>query len=154
MKKILLLGSIVMLVSLFYSQPAFSHCQIPCGIYGDEMRFDIIEENIRTVEKGMRQIAELSKEGDKNYNQIVRWVNNKEEHADRIQHIVYHYFMTQRLKPVSKEKTGDYQKYLEKLELLHQMLFYAMKAKQTTDLNYVGKLRSVLGSFRTVYFGH
>jgi hypothetical protein len=62
--------------------------------------------------------------------------------------------MTQRLKPVGKEKTDAYRRYVEKLELLHQMLFYAMKAKQSTDLNYVEKLRSALGRFRKAYFAH
>jgi nickel superoxide dismutase len=154
MKKILVLGGILMVVSMMFSLSAHAHCQIPCGIYGDEMRFQMIEEDIRTVEKGMKEIVALSKEGDKNYNQIVRWVKNKDEHAGRIQEIVHQYFMTQRLKPVEKEKAGEHRKYLEKLELLHQMLFYAMKAKQTTDLNYVKMLRSVLGRFRTAYFSH
>ena len=154
MKKILVLGGILMLMSMMFSVSAHAHCQIPCGIYGDEMRFQMIEEDITTVEKGMKEIVALSKEGDKNYNQIVRWVNNKDEHTSRIQEIVHEYFMTQRLKPVEKGQTGEYGKYLEKLELLHQMLFYAMKAKQTTDLNYVEKLRSILGRFRTVYFAH
>ena len=154
MKKILAFGGIFMFLSMMFSLSAHAHCQIPCGIYGDEMRFQMIEEDIRTVEKSMKQIVALSREGDKNYNQIIRWVNNKDEHAGRIQEIVHQYFMTQRLKPVGKEKAGEYQKYLEKLELLHQMLFYAMKAKQTTDLNYVAKLRSALGRFRTAYFAH
>jgi nickel superoxide dismutase len=154
MKKKLVWVGVLMFMSLFFSQSAFSHCQIPCGIYGDEMRFQMIEEDIETVEKGMKQIVELSKEGDKNYNQIVRWVSNKDEHAGRIQEIVHQYFMSQRLAPVGKENIDAYRRYLEKLELLHQMLFYAMKAKQTTDLNYVEKLRSALRSFRKVYFAH
>lgn len=154
MKGKLLLVGVLMLMSLFISQSALSHCQIPCGIYGDEMRFNMIEEDIQTVEKGMKQIVELSKEGDKNYNQIVRWVNNKDEHAGRIQEMVHQYFMTQRLAPVGKDNADSYRSYLEKLELLHQMLFYAMKAKQTTDLNYVEKLRSTLRSFRKLYFAH
>jgi nickel superoxide dismutase len=153
MKKTLLLGAMVAAISLLSPQPAFSHCEIPCGIYGDEMRFDMIEENIRTVEKSMKLITELSKEGEKNYNQIVR-VINKEKHAKRIQRIVYQYFMTQRVKPVSAEKKDEYKKYLEKLELLHQMLVYAMKAKQTTDLGHVTTLRSLLTRFRTAYFAH
>ncbi len=154
MKGKLLWVGVLMFMSLFISQSALAHCQIPCGIYGDEMRFNMIEEDIQTVEKGMKQIVELSKEGDKNYNQIVRWVNNKDEHAGRIQEIVHQYFMTQRLAPVGKENADAYRSYLEKLELLHQMLFYAMKAKQTTDLNYVEKLRSTLRSFRKLYFAH
>ncbi len=154
MKKKLVWVGVFLFVSLFFSQSALSHCQIPCGIYGDEMRFDMIEEDIGTVEKAMKQIVELSKAGDKNYNQIVRWVNNKDEHAGRIQEIVHGYFMTQRVAPEGKANMDAYRRYLEKLELLHQMLFYAMKAKQTTDLDYVEKLRSALRGFRKVYFAH
>jgi nickel superoxide dismutase len=154
MKKLLVLGGILMLMSMVFSLSAHAHCQIPCGIYGDEMRFEMLEEDIRTVEKSMKQIVALSRAGDRNYNQIVRWVNNKDEHAARIQEIVQRYFMAQRLKPVGKEKTDAYRKYVEKLALLHQMLFYAMKAKQSTDLDYVEKLRSALGRFRKAYFAH
>ena len=154
MKKRVVFGVFGMLMSVAFSVSAHAHCQIPCGIYGDEIRFEMIEEDIRTVEKSMKEIVALSREGNKNYNQIVRWINNKEEHADRIQEIVQKYFMTQRLKPVGKEKTDEYHKYLEKLELLHQMLFYAMKAKQSTDLDFVEKLRSALGRFRKAYFAH
>ncbi len=154
MKRVIVLVGFLVFLVLLSSQWAWSHCEIPCGIYGDEMRITMIGEDIQTVEKSMKMIVELSKEGEKNYNQIVRWVNNKEEHADRIQHVVYQYFMTQRVSPVVKGSGSEYQKYLEKLELLHQMLFYAMKAKQTTDLQHVEKLRSLLESFRKAYFGH
>ena len=37
-----------------------AHCQIPCGIYGDEMRFQMLEEHITTIEKSMKLIGELS----------------------------------------------------------------------------------------------
>jgi nickel superoxide dismutase len=37
--------------------------------------------------------------------------------------------------------------------LLHQMLVYAMRAKQTTDLANVEKMRSLLQDFHTAYFG-
>ena len=57
---------------------AFSHCEIPCGIYGDEMRFAMMKEDIATIEKSMKQIVELSKQASPNHNQIVRWVQNKE----------------------------------------------------------------------------
>jgi len=37
-------------------------------------------------------------------------------------------------------------------DLLLEMLVYSMKAKQTTDLSNVEKLKSLLAEFRTVYF--
>ena len=130
---------------LFFSEQAFSHCQVPCGIYDDEMRVRMIGEDITTVEKSMKKIAELSKEKNKNYNQIVRWVNNKDHHADKIADTVTYYFMAQRNKQTREDA--------KKLTLLHRLLYYSMKAKQTTDLSYVEKMRSVLEDFRIAYFG-
>ena len=113
----------------------------------------MLEEDITTVEKSMTMIAELSKAGEKNYNQIVRWVNNKEKHADLIQESVSQYFMTQRVKPVDEAKPAEHKKYLKELTLLHEMLIYAMKTKQTTDQANVEKLRSLLQAFKTSYLG-
>ncbi len=152
MKSILAIP-ITLFMSLFLVHPAFPHCEIPCGIYADEMRFDMIDEHITTIEKAMNQITELPKAGDKNYNQLVRWIGNKEDHAKEMQHIVHQYFMTQRVKPADEKDAENYKKYVKQMTLLHQMLVYAMKAKQTTDLDNVTKLRSLLEEFRTAYFG-
>ncbi len=124
-----------------------AHCEIPCGIYDDQMRADHIAEHITTIEKSMNQIMALSKEDPINYNQLVRWINNKEIHANELQEIVTQYFMTQRIKP-------DAEKYNEKIGALHQMLVYAMQCKQTTDLDNVEKLKSLLKEFEKLYFGH
>ena len=127
----------------------WGHCEIPCGIYGDELRFSMIEENIQTVEKSMKMIAELS--GDSaNANQVARWVNNKEKHADDIREIVTQYFLTQRIKLPSPEIEAQ-EAYRNKLALLHQMLVYAMKCKQTTDTANAGKLRELAQEFRQAY---
>ncbi len=133
--------------------PALAHCEIPCGIYDDEARADMIAEHITTIEKSMNRITALSKEAPLNHNQIVRWVQNKENHADELQHIATQYFMTQRIKPADKEDTEAYTIYIKKLTLLHRMVVYAMKSKQTTDLANVEKLRSLLAEFKGEYFG-
>jgi len=125
---------------------ASAHCEIPCGIYDDQLRTKLIAEHATTIEKSMKQIMGLSKAEPTNYNQLVRWVSNKEKHATKIQHIVSQYFMTQRIKP-------DQKKYAEKLMVLHKMLIAAMKCKQTTDLAHVKELRAHLKEFETLYFG-
>jgi len=124
-----------------------AHCEIPCGIYDDQLRADLIAEHSTTIEKSMKKIVELSKQNPVNYNQLVRWISNKEKHADEIQHIVTQYFMTQRIKP-------DAKKYSEKLAVLHKMLIYAMKCKQGTDVAHVSTLRSLTKEFEILYFGH
>lgn len=152
MKK-LLLWTIIVLPFFVFVPSAFSHCEIPCGIYDDEMRVHQIEEHLTTIEKSMKAITDLSKPNAVNYNQLARWIDNKETHAGYIQHIVAQYFMTQRVKPVSKEMATEYEKYVNQLQLLHEMLIYAMKCKQTTDLENVEKLRTFLKSFSIQYFG-
>ena len=77
-----------LVVVLLSSQLIYAHCEIPCGIYGDQTRIDLIKENITTVEKSMKQINELSSSKKPDHNQLVRWVINKEEHAKKIQDIV------------------------------------------------------------------
>ena len=126
---------------------AAAHCEIPCGIYDDQLRADLIAEHLTTIEKSMKHIMELGKKDTVNYNQLVRWVSNKEKHASEVQHIVTQYFMTQRIKPTAT-------KYTEKVVVLHKMLIHAMKCKQTTDLSQVNALKSLLKEFEVLYFGH
>jgi nickel superoxide dismutase len=131
----------------------FSHCEIPCGIYNDPVRLDLMAEHITTLEKSMKQIDLLSQNAGKNANQLARWVVNKENHADAFVEIVTQYFMTQRIKPAAKGSGQAYDEYVHKLTLLHQMMVTAMKCKQTTDLDNIAQLRSLLGEFRTAYLG-
>jgi len=151
-KSILLTVLFSAILFMAQSNRSYAHCEIPCGIYGDSLRIDLMEEHIRTIEKSMNQIIELSKEGDKNYNQLVRWIVNKEEHAKKLQDIVSQYFLHQRIKPVEPENEEAYKKYVKHLTLLHELQVYAMKAKQTTDLKYIEKLRAALKEFEKAYF--
>ncbi len=131
---------------------AFSHCEVPCGIYNDEMRFTMITEHIQTIEKAMQQIAHLSEETPENMNQIVRWIVNKEKHAEEIQHIISQYFLTQRIKAVDPGDELGVEKYVKKLTQCHQILVYAMKTKQTIDLNDVEMLKLAVEGFKKIYF--
>ena len=140
----------VALVSLTASK-ALAHCQIPCGIYDDPARFSLMAEHITTIEKAMKTIIDLSGEKKPNYNQLVRWVQNKDHHADQLSEIVTYYFMAQRIKPPKQEGEEARQKYVEQITSLHQMLVYSMKAKQTTELENVEKLRILLEAFRASY---
>jgi len=143
MRKQLSMLLVILVSSFIFISNAQSHCEIPCGIYDDEARMDLILEHASTIEKSMMQITELEKAD--NANQLVRWVNNKEEHATELQHIVTQYFMTQRI----KFDSPDYDK---KLAALHKMLVYSMKCKQTVDLANVEMLRQAADEFRQLYF--
>jgi len=143
----------IFLVMIALLKPiAFSHCEIPCGIYNDEMRFSMIEEHITTIEKAMKKTEHLSGLQPTNFNQIARWVTNKEKHAEEIQHIISQYFLTQRVKLIEKRDDKAHKIYLEHLSLCHEILVYAMKTKQTTDLSNVEKLKSAVKVFKDSYF--
>ena len=145
MKKFALSLAVLLVSCGFFISNAQAHCEIPCGIYDDSARMDMIFEHAVTIEKSMKKITEL--EGGKNVNQLVRWVTNKEKHAELLQDIVTQYFMTQRI----KLDAADYDK---KITALHKLLIYSMKCKQTTDLGNVEKLRAAAEEFKTLYFDH
>ncbi len=125
----------------------WAHCEIPCGIYDDELRTKLIFEHTVTIEKSMKMIQQLGTQTPVDYNQLVRWVTNKEAHADKIQEIVSQYFLTQRIKP-------GVENYDQKLAVLHQMMVAAMKCKQTTDMAHVDTIRELLNTFKKLYFAH
>jgi nickel superoxide dismutase len=146
------------LVCAIWVQVAAGHCQIPCGIYDDALRFDMIGEHITTVERSMRMIKELgSPERERlpqDMNQLVRWIDNKESHAQEIQDIVSEYFLAQRVKPIADESPmEERQAYVRKLVPLHELLVSAMKAKQSTDEELIEELRSLMAEFREAYLG-
>lgn len=144
MKKLWSAAIAIMVTTFLYSGLAAAHCEIPCGIYDDEMRLEMISEHITTVEKSIHQIKDLANDKDKDYNQLIRWTNNKEQHATKIQHIVSQYFLTQRIKLEDKQ-------YDKKLAALHRMLVYAMKCKQGLAEDNVKKLRNATMDFKKLY---
>ena len=131
----------------------WGHCQIPCGIYDDELRFKSMLEHVATIEKSMKQIESLGQEDKANTNQFVRWVTNKDAHADELTEIVTFYFMAQRVKPASKDDKAGHEKYVREVTLLHQVVVLAMKAKQTTDLKHCTDMRQLIGDFGKSYMG-
>lgn len=129
---------------------ALAHCEIPCGIYGDRTRIDLLFEDITTVEKSMDQIQALAGKTDPlSLNQLNRWIANKDDHASKIQDLVTQYFMTQRCKPKAGEEEA---KYLTQITSLHAMLIEAMKCKQTVDVAHCAELRALVHRFSAAYF--
>ncbi len=143
MKKALLTLSFAALLAA----SAGAHCQIPCGIYDDAARITLMKEHVTTIEKSMKEIHTLKADSPQNINQLVRWVNNKEEHADKLTEIVTYYFLAQRIKPGTDH-------YDAQLKALHGMMIAAMKAKQSVDLEQVQALRALIAEFETLYHTH
>lgn len=151
-RSLLLLLTLALLTAA--AAPVFGHCQIPCGIYGDDNRFATMLEDVTTIEKSMKQIVELSGQEKPDWNQLVRWVQNKEDHADKLTEVVTYYFLAQRIKPSPEGDEKADKKYFAHLEHLHHIMVHAMKAKQTTDLSHVEALRKHIEAFHKSYHDH
>ena len=132
-------------VLLLTPQPSRAHCQIPCGIYDDHARVRAMLEDAATVEKSARLMAELSGKTDaQSQNQLVRWVMNKEAHAQRIITTISDYFFTQRVKPDQKD-------YPERLVKHHAVIIAAMKAKQHAGIEYAQALKNAVEALIPYY---
>ena len=131
----------------------FAHCQVPCGIYDDAARIVIIHEDIQTIRKSITKINELS-DGEtsaQSMNQLVRWVNTKEEHAQHIQDIILNYFLAQRIKPKEKGET-EFENYVSLTTTCQKIIFHAMKSKQNTDLSQLDPLKRQINTLTDIYF--
>ena len=135
------------LAAVLTVQSAHAHCQVPCGIYGDEAKFGELKQHIETIAKASAQINELAGKDDPSLldkHQIVRWISDKEHHAQEIIDEAANYFLAQRIKP-------DADNYAKKVELLHHIIVNAMKAKQTIDGEAVDTLSAKLEEFEKLY---
>lgn len=131
-----------------FQENANAHCQIPCGIYDDYARVESMLEDAATIKKSMRMINELSGKTDAgSRNQTVRWVMNKEEHAEKIITTISSYFLTQRVKSSQED-------YKERLAKHHAVIVSAMKAKQNTREKYVKILIEDIESLAPYYRSH
>ena len=126
---------------------ALAHCQVPCGIYGDQLRFEAMLEDTATITKAIAQIEELAGTHDATgHNQLARWVATKESHATSIQKTIADYFMAQRIKPDSGQ-------YVKQLTSAHAVTIAAMKAKQAADPETAEALKASILALYEAYEG-
>lgn len=146
MKKLSALFVIFTLLAL--PKIASAHCQIPCGIYDDYARVQSMLEDAATVEKSAKLIDELAGKTDaQSQNQLVRWVVNKEAHAQKVIATISDYFLTQRV----KSSQDDYEARLVKH---HAVIIAAMKAKQNADVKYAEELKAAIEALTAYYPEH
>lgn len=124
---------------------AAAHCQVPCGIYDDNARVVEMLEDVTTIQKAITEINKLAGKTDpQSINQQVRWVTNKEVHAQKIIETISNYFLTQRVKPSQKD-------YIERLKKHHRVILLSMKNKQQVSLETAKKLKAAVATLETYY---
>ena len=128
------------------------HCQVPCGIYTDQLRFESMLEDTKTITKAIGQINEFAAsvgEGEMTgtaINQASRWVTTKEDHATKIQDVMAAYFFAQRIK-------SDHPDYTGQLASAHRVIVAAMKCKQAADPATAETLKTSILEFYKAYEG-
>ncbi|MEM7456462.1 MAG: superoxide dismutase [Ni] [Planctomycetota bacterium] len=128
------------------------HCEVPCGIYADQRRFEEMLEDTETIAKAITAVNDFQAGIDqgmivaKDVNQLVRWINTKESHATNTQHIISQYFMTQRIK-------ADNENYAAQLAAAHAVLVAAMKCKQDADPATAETLKNAILDLYRAYEG-
>ena len=139
---------LALIASTLLCSTVFAHCQVPCGIYGDQLRFEQLLEDTKTIAKAQGQINELapSAKTGQDSNQLVRWVVTKETHAGSIQNVIADYFLAQRIK-------SDSPRYTEQLKAAHAVTVAAMKCKQSVDPENTKVLKAHILAFHKSYEG-
>ncbi len=133
-------------------QPVAPHCEVPCGIYDDQLRFVQMLEDTKTIAKSIASINEFvgnleaGPPDATGINQSMRWVTTKENHATNIQHIAAQYFLTQRIKP-------DNERYVEQLQAAHAVMVAAMKCKQDASAPTAETLQNAIYDLYRAYEG-
>jgi len=134
-----------LLLALALPGRAAAHCQVPCGIYDDRARVESMLEDAATVAKATSELAQLAGKTDaQSVNQRVRWVMNKETHAQRVIATIADYFLTQRVKPEQED-------YAERLARHHAVIRAAMKAKQSASPEAAEALREAIEGLDVYY---
>ena len=146
--KTILSASIVVSFLTVFTSNVNAHCQVPCGIYDDNLRVKLMLEDVTTIDKATKMISELAAKKDaQSANQLTRWVVNKEKHAQNIIDTISDYFLTQRVKAKQKD-------YSERLAKHHAVIVAAMKAKQNVDTGVNLDLRKAIDGIAGYYPPH
>jgi ubiquitin len=125
------------------------HCQVPCGIFDDPAMVEELKEHAATIRKAMVSCKDLHSAGDlQSMNQVVRWINTKEDHCCKIIKTIGEYCLCQRVKKDVFRNDGD---YCDALKAHHAVMQAAMKAKQTMDTIGADNLDHALVDFGYMY---
>mmetsp|Transcript_26877 Transcript_26877/g.61852 ORF Transcript_26877/g.61852 Transcript_26877/m.61852 type:complete len:217 (+) Transcript_26877:393-1043(+) len=125
------------------------HCQVPCGIFDDPAMVAEVKQHAATIRKAMVQSKDLHSEGSlQSMNQVIRWINTKEDHCNKIISTISDYCLCQRVK---KDVFASDSDYCDALKAHHAVMQCAMKAKQTMDPAGCDALDHAIGDFAKMY---
>ncbi len=130
---------------LFKFDEAKAHCDVPCGIYDPHQALIGALTVIRMIDLMGELKAAHSPESLEYQNSVARYILVKEEHAELVKREVRVIF-------------GDYfkkdhvAKYPELPELMHKIMQFGSKARQTTSREAAMELLNAVNRFAEIYW--
>lgn len=121
-----------------------AHCQMPCGIYHDDMVYDQIDQYVETMYKGITILTESKFSTVKDKNEFVRWVVQKENASNEAANLLLTYFIQQKIKPGEDDT-------IKKLTSVHKLLFLLVQIKQNTDVQIVETFNNEWEQFKLMF---
>lgn len=121
-----------------------AHCQMPCGIYHDDIVFDNIDQYIETMYKGITVMNDSKFATPQEHNEFIRWVCTKEELSNQMAAQILTYFLQQKIKPGESDTP-------KKLERAHALLFLLVQIKQTVSIDILKRFQDEWNSFKTMF---
>lgn len=121
-----------------------AHCQMPCGIYHDEMVFNQIDQYIETMYKGITELKNSKFSNPLERNNFMRWVILKETASNEMANLITEYFLQQKIKPGEPDTA-------KRLVSAHKMLFELTAIKQNVDLKMIEDFADEWENFKQMF---
>lgn len=121
-----------------------AHCQMPCGIYHDDMVFDFIDQYVETMYKAVSVMNQSKFETVREKNEFVRWVIEKEKESNDIANIITEFFLQQKIKPGEQDTA-------KRLESAHKLLALLVAIKQNADTKIVESFGEEWDKFKLMF---
>lgn len=137
--------SFLLLFCLSAYQSALSaHCQMPCGIYHDDMVYDMIDQYVETMHKAITELNTIKLDTAFDKNQYIRWIIQKDKQSDDAASLITTYFLQQKIKPGDEDTP-------KKLASAHKLLFMMVAIKQNCDVKLVHQFMEEWDKFKLMF---
>ena len=111
-----------------------------------------VQQAAATIRKAMVQVHALTSSGTTpgpaDYNQLVRWITTKEDHACQIITTISDYGLCQRVK---RDVFASDQEFTDAVLAHHAVMVAAMKCKQSVETATVDNLDTAIALFAKMY---
>jgi nickel superoxide dismutase len=122
-----------------------AHCQMPCGIYNDQMIYDQVDQYFETMAKAVHYLKNHNSNNLQDKNQFVRWILTKEKESDEVARTLTTFFLQQKVSPSDEPETTAL------VKSLHKLLFLLVQIKQTIDLEIVHEFGKEWDHFKQLF---